>query len=124
MPSFGLKRTSRASLRQTTAAIWALSSFSEKYQWPELASLRFEISPSTQTSKSSVSRIPWMRSVSSETLSARRGSGLLGAAGGRAVRAFGASWSLALSSAGRAPRAGSACSLGSPPKSKPFWFIS
>ena len=72
MPSFGRKRTSRVSFRHTTAASCACSSFSEKYQWPEVASLRFEISPSTQTSRNSVSSTPWMRSVSSETVSARR----------------------------------------------------
>ena len=77
-------------MRQTTAASCALSSFSEKYQWPELASLRFEISPSTQTSKNSVSSTPWMRSVSSETreraaparLGLRRARGLRGARSG------------------------------------------
>ncbi len=71
MPSRGLKRTSRVSVFHTTARSCAPSSFSEKYQWPDGAILRFETSPSTHTSRNSVSRTPWMRSVSSETVSAR-----------------------------------------------------
>ena len=114
MPSFGRKRTSRASLRQTTAASWACSSFSEKYQWPEVASLRFEISPSTQTSRNSVSSTPWIRSVSSETVSARR----------RRASGFGAGG--LREAAARAPRAAQASRrerAGSSPKSKPFWLM-
>ena len=81
IPSRGLNLTSRASVRHTTARICAPSSLSEKYQWPDGAILRFETSPSTHTSRNSVSRTPWMRSVSSETVSAR----------GRAGRGWGAS---------------------------------
>ena len=66
---------SRASVFQTTARICASSSLSEKYQWPDEAIFRFETSPSTQTSTNSVSRTPWIRSVSSETVSARRRAG-------------------------------------------------
>ncbi len=66
---------SRVWVFQTTARIWAPSSFSEKYQWPEPAILRFETSPSTHTSKNSVSRTPWMRAVSSLTVKARRRAG-------------------------------------------------
>src|SRR5262245_50595042 len=72
MPSWGLNLMSRASVFHTTARTWACSSLSEKYQWPEPASLRFEISPSTHTSANSVSSTPWRRSVSSRTLHARR----------------------------------------------------
>ena len=74
---------SRVSVFQTTARICACSSFREKYQCPEVAIFRFEISPSTHTSTNSVSRTPWMRSVSSETVSARRRAGF-GSGGGAA----------------------------------------
>ena len=66
---------SRASVFQTTARTCAWSSLREKYQCPEAASFRFETSPSTHTSTNSVSRTPWILSVSSETVSARRRAG-------------------------------------------------
>src|SRR5712691_11409289 len=61
----------RVSVFHTTARTWARSSFREKYPWPEGAILRFETSPSTQTSANSTSSTPWMRSVSSLTVRAR-----------------------------------------------------
>ena len=74
-PSRGRWRMRRAAVRHTTAWICARASFREKYQWPESATRRFETSPSTQTSNSSVSSRPWIRSVRPETLSTRRGAG-------------------------------------------------
>src|SRR5579862_21229 len=58
----------RVALFQTTARIEARSSFKEKYQCPEPARFRFETSPSTRTSTNSVSRTPWILSVSSLTV--------------------------------------------------------
>src|SRR6267378_1268150 len=53
-------------LRKQVARICAPVSFKVKYQWPELAALKFDISPSTQTDAkrdSSVPRTAWVNSV-------------------------------------------------------------
>src|SRR5204862_1154872 len=78
MPSRGRNRMRRVAVFHTTARICAASSLREKYQWPEGAKRRLLTSPSTHTSKKSVSRTPCTRSVSSETVRARRGSGRAG----------------------------------------------
>jgi len=71
MPSLGLNLMSRAAVFQTTARTCAFPSLSEKYQWPEAGMVTFETSPSTHTSKNSVSRTPCRRSVSWLTVQVR-----------------------------------------------------
>src|SRR5688572_13618957 len=72
MPSLGRNLMSRVAVFQTTARTCAFASFSEKYQCPEPGVVRLLISPSTHTSKNSVSSTPCRRFVSSETVMARR----------------------------------------------------
>ena len=72
MPSWGRNLMRRAAVFHTTARTWALASLSEKYQCPEAGVVRFETSPSTQTSKNSVSSTPCRRSVSWLTVQVRR----------------------------------------------------
>ncbi len=69
MPSAGSQSSAAARPRNMTQSTWAVSSFRVKYQWPEEAGRKLEISPPIQASgkrRSSTSRT--LRS-SSETLS-------------------------------------------------------
>src|SRR5262252_7201253 len=78
MPSWGRNLISRAAVFHTTARTWALASLSEKYQCPEAGKFVLETSPSTHTSKNSVSIKPCRRSVSWLTVQARGRDGRLG----------------------------------------------
>src|SRR5215813_4278920 len=67
-PSPGSNRTRRIRLRNSTARIWAPSSLSVKYAWPEPYTLKLLISPSTQTVGKPSSSAAASRRDSSETL--------------------------------------------------------
>ena len=56
--------------RNITARTWAASSFSVKYQWPELARVKLEISPPIQVSgklRSSNRATCWLSAVTVST---------------------------------------------------------
>src|SRR5262249_12458639 len=67
-PSPGSNRMRRIRLRNSTARIWAPSSLSVKYAWPEPYTLKLLISPSTQTVGKRSSSATASRRDSSETL--------------------------------------------------------
>src|ERR671916_181777 len=71
-PSEGRKRIARFTPRKQPALSWADSSLIVKYQWPDAAALKFDISPSTQTDAKRFSSAPRTCEVSSETDSGRR----------------------------------------------------
>src|ERR687894_2936833 len=71
-PSDGRKRIRELTPRKQLARSCADSSLIVKYQWPEAAGRKFDISPSTQTDAKRFSSAPRTCEVSSETDSGRR----------------------------------------------------
>src|ERR1043166_832125 len=71
-PSEGRKRMRQFTPRKHVARNCAPSSLTVKYQWPDAAARKLEISPSTHTDAKRFSSAPRTCAVSSETLSGRR----------------------------------------------------
>src|ERR1041384_5346184 len=71
-PSEGRKRMRALTPRKQVERNCAPSSRTVKYQWPEAACRKFEISPSTHTDAKRFSSAPRTCEVSSETDSGRR----------------------------------------------------
>src|SRR3712207_4260607 len=71
-PSEGRKRMRQLTPRKQVARSCAPSSRTVKYQWPEAADLKLEISPSTHTDANRLSTAPRTCEVSSDTDSGRR----------------------------------------------------
>src|SRR5919206_4127548 len=71
-PSEGRKRMRQFTPRKQVARNCAPSSRTVKYQWPEAACLKFDISPSTHTDAKRFSIAPRTCEVSSDTDSGRR----------------------------------------------------
>src|ERR1044072_161735 len=71
-PAAGRERMRRVTPRQQVARSCATSSRTVKYQWPDAACLKFEISPSTHTDANRLSMVPRTCEVSSDTVSGRR----------------------------------------------------
>src|ERR1051325_3063290 len=71
-PSEGRKRMRQLTPRKHVARNCAPSSRTLKYQWPEAACLKLEISPSTQTDAKRFSIVPRTCEVNSETESGLR----------------------------------------------------
>src|ERR1044072_203605 len=71
-PSEGRKRMRQLTPRKQVARNCAPSSRTVKYQWPEAAARKLEISPSTQMDANRFSSVPRTCAVSSETVSGRR----------------------------------------------------
>src|ERR1041384_2838644 len=71
-PSEGRKRMRQFTPRKQVARNCAPSSRTLKYQWPDAACLKLEISPSTHTDANRLSIAPRTCIVSSDTISGRR----------------------------------------------------
>src|SRR5215210_4107947 len=71
-PSEGRKRIRALTPRKQVERSCAPSSRTVKYQWPDAACLKFEISPSTHTDAKRLSIVPRTCEVSSDTVSGRR----------------------------------------------------
>src|SRR5205085_723340 len=71
-PSEGRKRMRQLTPRKQVARSCAPSSRTVKYQWPDGAARKLEISPSTQTEAKRFSNVPRTCEVNSDTVSGLR----------------------------------------------------